>query len=520
MADRVSCGEALVRLLERYGVDTVFGIPGVHTLDLYRGLARSSVRHVLVRHEQGAGFMADGYARASGRPGVCFVITGPGVTNVATAMGQAFSDSVPMLVISSVNETYTLGKGWGQLHEVTDQRAVTAPLAAVSATASTPDDIPDLLARAFTVFASARPRPVHIEIPLDVLAAQADGGWAPREPAAHPVPAPAAAEAAATLLAEAERPMIVAGGGALDAGAEITGLEEAAGAIVVTTTAGKGVVPDSHPLSLGGTLSLAPTLAGLGAADVVLALGTELSDTDSWVERLELTGKLIRVDIDSHKISDRYAATLAIQADAKATAGAVLAALEKRRRNVALGAVEARAAAIRGRLAPRWWQSIARSWPPCAARCRPTVSSPPMRPSSPIPATTPSPWNAPAAGITRSATAPSASACPPPSAPSSRPPSVPWSRSRATRGSCSRSRSFRPRSIWGWRSRWCCGTTTGSARSATTWANAASHRSPYGHTTLISRPWPPPSAAGRRSPGTRPASKPRSGTRSALLCPP
>ncbi|MCK4868122.1 MAG: hypothetical protein KAT39_08725, partial [Alphaproteobacteria bacterium] len=118
-----SCGEAIAGLLEGYGVDTVFGIPGVHTLELYKGLAGSDIRHILPRHEQGAGFMADGYARASGKPGVCYVITGPGVTNIATAMGQAWSDSVPMLVISSVNETEHLGQGRGRLHEITDQQA-------------------------------------------------------------------------------------------------------------------------------------------------------------------------------------------------------------------------------------------------------------------------------------------------------------------------------------------------------------------------------------------------------------
>lgn len=109
-------GQALVRLLANYGVDTVFGIPGVHTLELYRGLPGSGIRHVLTRHEQGASFMADGYARVSGKPGVCFVITGPGVTNAATGIGQAYADSIPMLVISSVNHTASLGKGWGILH--------------------------------------------------------------------------------------------------------------------------------------------------------------------------------------------------------------------------------------------------------------------------------------------------------------------------------------------------------------------------------------------------------------------
>ena len=118
-----TCGEMLVRLLEGYGVDTVFGIPGVHTVELYRGLPATRIRHVTPRHEQGAGFMADGYARVSGKPGVCFIITGPGMTNILTAMGQAYGDSVPMLVISSVNRTEQLAMGQGRLHELRSQQA-------------------------------------------------------------------------------------------------------------------------------------------------------------------------------------------------------------------------------------------------------------------------------------------------------------------------------------------------------------------------------------------------------------
>jgi hypothetical protein len=107
-----TCGEVLVKLLEGYGVGHVFGIPGVHTVELYRGLAGSSIRHITPRHEQGAGFMADGYARTRGKPGVCFIITGPGMTNITTAMGQAYADSIPMLVISSVQSLMTCHRYW------------------------------------------------------------------------------------------------------------------------------------------------------------------------------------------------------------------------------------------------------------------------------------------------------------------------------------------------------------------------------------------------------------------------
>ncbi|MCH7646878.1 MAG: hypothetical protein IH788_06725 [Nitrospinae bacterium] len=141
--------------MEAYGVDTVFGIPGVHTLELYRGLGGAKIRHIQARHEQGAGFMADGYARVSGRAGVCYLITGPGVTNAATPIGQAYSDSIPMLVISSVNATADLGMGRGRLHEITDQSAVTAPLTAFSKTAPSAAEVPNLIAEAFAVFRNA-----------------------------------------------------------------------------------------------------------------------------------------------------------------------------------------------------------------------------------------------------------------------------------------------------------------------------------------------------------------------------
>ena len=119
-----TCGEVLVELLGLYGIDTVFGIPGVHTVELYRGLPNSKLRHITPRHEQGAGFMADGYARARGRPAACFIITGPGLTNIATALGQAYADSVPILVLSSVNNTRDLALGEGRLHELPSQRGL------------------------------------------------------------------------------------------------------------------------------------------------------------------------------------------------------------------------------------------------------------------------------------------------------------------------------------------------------------------------------------------------------------
>ncbi len=322
-----SCGEALVRLLEDYGVEIVFGVPGAHTLELYRGLVASPIRHVLVRHEQGAGFMADGYARATGRPGVCFLITGPGVTNAATPMAQAYSDSVPMLVISSVNQVETLGKGWGELHELGDQRAVTAPFTALSATVRAPAEIPGLIARAFEIFDSERPRPVHIEIPIDLFPQPVAESWTAEARAEKPAPNAAKIAAAVALLAEAERPLLYLGGGAKAAAAPLRDIAEKLAAPVVTTAAGIGVFPVRHSLSLGPSLPSEAVRARITGADVVLAVGTELSVNDTWGGRPEFGGRLIRIDIDPAQLSDRYPAAVGIRGDAALSAEALAAGL-------------------------------------------------------------------------------------------------------------------------------------------------------------------------------------------------
>lgn len=330
-AGDISCGEALMRLLERYGVDTIFGIPGYHTLEIYRGFSNTGIRHVVTRHEQGAGFMADGYARATGRPGVCVVISGPGVTNAATPLGQAYADSIPILMISSVNETRSLGRGWGDLHEITDQRAVTAPLTAMSALARSPEDVPGLLAQAFTLFASRRPRPVHISIPLDVLAMNTDGDWSAATIPERPTPSMESTERAAELLAGAARPLMVVGGGAVHAGSAAVALAEWLDASVIASNAGKGVIPDSHPLSLGGGMIRPEVREHLSCADVILALGTELAATDSFVPSLPIDhARLVRIDIDATKFNDRYPAACCVHGDARIAAERILAALKRR----------------------------------------------------------------------------------------------------------------------------------------------------------------------------------------------
>ncbi|MBH3429023.1 5-guanidino-2-oxopentanoate decarboxylase [Pseudomonas alkylphenolica] len=326
-----TCGEVLVKLLEGYGVDHVFGIPGVHTVELYRGLAQSSIRHITPRHEQGAGFMADGYSRTRGKPGVCFIITGPGMTNITTAMGQAYADSIPMLVISSVQSRNQLGGGRGKLHELPAQGSLVAGVAAFSHTLMSADDLPMVLARAFAVFDGARPRPVHIEIPLDVLVEDADHllGSAPvRIARAGAAPAPVAQMAA--LLASARRPLILAGGGAIDASAALTRLAEYLQAPVALTINAKGVLPSSHPLQIGSTQSLVATRALVAEADVVLAIGTELAETDydvTFKGGFEIPGRLLRIDIDPDQTVRNYPPEIALVADATVATQALLVAL-------------------------------------------------------------------------------------------------------------------------------------------------------------------------------------------------
>ncbi len=350
MPQRLRCGEATMRLLRDYGVDTVFGIPGFHTLELYRDLERTGIRHVLTRNEQGAAFMADGYARASGRPGVCVTISGPGITNASTAVGQAYADSVPLLLLSSTNASGTLGKGWGCLHETADQQRLTEPITGFSKTALAPGDVPELIGQAFARFAALRPRPAHIAIPLDVLEAPASEPWPVWTLPARPVAPRHAIAAAARMLADAERPLIVVGGGAADAGMAVTRLAERLDASVIATNAGKGVVADSHPLSLGGGLIRQAVRDHLAEADVILALGTELAPTDSFIERLPINGRLIRVDIDPAKLNDAYPAELGILGDATEAAAALLAAVETDAGAPRLHGADARVAAVRRRM--------------------------------------------------------------------------------------------------------------------------------------------------------------------------
>ena len=303
--------------------------------------------------------MADGYARTSGKPGVCFIITGPGMTNITTAMGQAYADSIPMLVISSVQSRSQLGGGRGKLHELPNQGAMMAGVAAFSHTLMSAAELPVVLARAFALFQAGRPRPVHIEIPLDVLVENADAllGSEPVS-VARAGAAPSAVKQMSQLLAAAKRPLILAGGGAIDAAPALTQLAEALGAPVALTINAKGLLPARHPLLIGSTQTLVATRALVAEADVVLAIGTELAETDydvTFAGGFEIPGALLRIDIDPDQTVRNYPPHVALVADAHIAAEALLAELSSQPlppRNSAWGAD--RVARLWAELNPAW----------------------------------------------------------------------------------------------------------------------------------------------------------------------
>ena len=324
----VTGGEAVVRALSVHGVTQAFGIPGTHNLEIYRHLAAHGIAHVTPRHEQGAGYAADAYARVSGRPGVAITTTGPALLNIAAAVGQAYSDSVPLLVVSPGMPLRHPRQSTGLLHEMRSQSEALRGVAAFSHRVSTVDEIGAAVARAFTFFSTGRPRPVHIEVPLDLLEATStavEARIAP--PVAPPLPSPGELGHAVEALRTARRPALVLGGGARGAGAELLALAEELAAPVVTTANGKGIVDESHPLSLGVSLHSSAVQKWLAWRDVVLAVGTELAESDLWSPPPPLGGTLVRVDVDPAQMYAGVPADVALVGDAQQVLGSLLAAL-------------------------------------------------------------------------------------------------------------------------------------------------------------------------------------------------
>lgn len=317
---RTSIGGLVAACLRRHGVDLVFGIPGTHNLEIYRGLREQGIRHVLVRHEQGGTYAATGYARASGRPGVVVATTGPGVTNCITGLANAYADSVPLLVISPGAPLGAERRELGFLHESKDQRGGIDHFAAASIRAESAEAIVEAMQRVFSSFRTGRPRSMHIEVPLDLLAQEVEID-VPVPWAAHrPESSRDALELAAIALTQGQRPLIVAGGGAVDAGRELTELAGIANIPVVTTVQGKGAIDEEHLLAAGALTGGHAAFTPLAEADVVLAVGTELAHAS-----LNVDATLIRVDIDPGQLHKHHAATIPLLGDAAHALGALAA---------------------------------------------------------------------------------------------------------------------------------------------------------------------------------------------------
>jgi acetolactate synthase-1/2/3 large subunit len=322
-------GAAVVETLAAHGVDTVFGIPGTHNLELYRHLAPCGIRAVTPRHEQGAGYAAEGYARVAGRPGVVLTTSGPGLTNAMTAAATAYAESQPVLVLSPGVPTGAEGADIGLLHETKDASGAMDRLVRWSRRVESPEEAADAVTRAFAAFRGTRPRPVHVEIPLDVLEQPWGGSpWVGAVTAA-PEPDAAGVRRAAGLLARARRPLVIAGGGAVDAAAEVRALAEALGAPVATTVNGKGVLDESHPLAVGAAARLRALQTAAEGSDALLVVGSELGDSDLWEGRIT-ADTVIRCDIEPGQLHKNCPADVALLGDAAATLRALLAALPER----------------------------------------------------------------------------------------------------------------------------------------------------------------------------------------------
>ena len=316
-------GAQISHMLKDRGVTHIFGIPGVHNQEMYRGIEEAGLIHVLARHEQGAGFMADGYARASGRPGVCYVITGPGLCNIMTPMGQGYSDSVSMLVISSCLDEVAAKQG--QLHQMKDQEIAAGTVCDWSHTALSAQAAYQLVDRAFTEFQTARKRPKHIQVPIRQLEGLAEA--APARPPARALPAqgePAVWETLRNRLAASRRPIFIFGGGAAPQRDQMAADQKpdwleafrALGGASFATYAGRGVIPADDPLHFGSYLARPESAEVIGSADLVVAVGTSLSEVDLWRDHLGHRAELIRIDIDPEVLSDAQRGDIFVCGDA------------------------------------------------------------------------------------------------------------------------------------------------------------------------------------------------------------
>ncbi|WP_278373485.1 thiamine pyrophosphate-binding protein [Brevibacterium casei] len=318
-------GGHLAKALAAEGVTRVFGIPGTHNLEVFAQLSAEGIDIVSPRHEQGAGYMADGAARTTGDIAVVVTTTGPAVLNALTALLQSFTDSVPVLLIGPGMPLTHPGRGTGLLHEVRNQALAIEAILGDSHRVTSVPEVSLAVGQALTVMRSGRPRPAFIEIPLDLIEASGPGVLHPSVTRPLPQVSVSAIESAAEALADSQHPLLIVGAGAHGAGEEVIDLAEALGAGIVLSSNAKGAVADDHPVVLGAIGFLPELPEILGQADAVVAIGTELAPSDFWPQPLPLPGTVVRIDIDEMQMLRNAVVTHPIVADAKEATAALTA---------------------------------------------------------------------------------------------------------------------------------------------------------------------------------------------------
>ena len=318
---QMSAAQALVKSLAREGVETVFGLPGVQIMDIYDAFYEEpSIRLITTRHEQTAAYMADGYARTTGKIGVALVVPGPGLLNASAAIGTAYASSSPVLLISGQVESYNINKGRGAVHEVVNQLDVLTNITKWRSNITEPKDVPSAVHEAMRQLKTGRPRPVALEIPSDVLPMKDDIELLEPEVFAKDSPDPSLVKETVELLSLAQRPVIWAGGGinSADANIQLTQLAEAINAPVIVTAEGKGAIPENHPQYAGPFYyGHGPGQAIIPQADVILAVGSRLHFFAPVSWSFKPSQSLIHIDADPAELGRNWPETVSICADAR-----------------------------------------------------------------------------------------------------------------------------------------------------------------------------------------------------------
>jgi acetolactate synthase-1/2/3 large subunit len=333
---KLTGAQALIKSLEMQGVDVMFGLPGGAILPVYDPIIDSSIRHILVRHEQGAGHMAEGYAMVTGKPGVAMVTSGPGATNIVTPLANAYMDSTPLVVVTGQVATHSIGTDAFQECDIT---GVTMGITKHNWLIKDVDDIPRVVAAAFHVATTGRPGPVLIDLPKDIANATMDWYWPTSVddldlPGYHPLTEgdPALVRQAVQLMREAHRPVLYVGGGVLKARAAeaLRALAERTGMPVVTTLMARGAFPDSHPQALGmpGMHGHYTAVTAMQRSDLLVSLGARFDDrVTGKIDAFAPEAKIIHVDIDRAELGKVRTADVGIAGDCRLVIEELLAAL-------------------------------------------------------------------------------------------------------------------------------------------------------------------------------------------------